>query len=191
MKILILVILEGTNKYRQRSDILSKTEQLNKGPLFRNTENKKFYYDDIIERKIDGTEEIKQFLNEEYLLQNNDVNNNEKCCIELDFKDLKKETIYGDNEETTEQLNEGTLLRNTENKKRYYNDINEGKINETEETEEIKHFLNEEYLLENNDDNDEECCTELDFKDLKKETIYGDNEETTEKLNEGTVTSET
>ena len=120
------------------------TEQLNKGTLFRNTKNKKHYYDDIIERKIDGTEEIKQFLNEEYLLQNNDDNNNEKCCIELDFKDLKKETIYGDNEETNEQLNEGTLLRNTENKKPYYDDINEGKIDETEETEEIKHFLSKE-----------------------------------------------
>ena len=42
------------------------TEQLNKGTLFRNTENKKRYYDDINEWKIDGTEEIKQFLNEEY-----------------------------------------------------------------------------------------------------------------------------
>ena len=44
--------------------------------------------------------------------------------------------------------------------------------------------MNEEYLLPNNDDNDEECCTELDFKDLKNETIYEKNEEIIEQLNE-------
>ena len=76
---------------------------MNKGTLFRNTENKKFYYDDIKERKIDGTEEIKRLLNEE-------SDNDEECCIELDFKDLKKKTIYGNKEETTEKLNEGTLF---------------------------------------------------------------------------------
>ena len=48
----------------------------------------------------------------------------------------------------------------------------------------MEQFLYEEYLFKNNYDNDKECCTELDFKDLKKETIYGKNEETTKELNE-------
>ena len=39
-----------------------------------------------------------------------------------------------ENFEGTEQLNEGILFRNIENKKRYYDDINEGKIDGTEET---------------------------------------------------------
>ena len=126
------------------------TEQLNKGTLFRNTETKNRYYDYINERKIDGTEEIKQFLNEEYLLKNND--NDEEYCIELDFKDLKKETIYGNKEETTEKLNEWTLFKNIDNKKRYYDDIYEEKIDGTKK---IKGLLNEEYLLKNDNNNDE------------------------------------
>ena len=48
------------------------------------------------------------------------------------------------------------------------------------------HLLNEEYLLKN-DDNDKEYWIELDFKDLKRETNYENKEETTEKLNEGTL----
>ena len=110
--------------------------------------------------------------------------NDEEYCIELDFKDLKKETIYGNKEETTEKLNEGTLFKNIDNKKRYYDDINEEKIDGTKK---IKGLLNEEYLLKNNYDNDEEYCIEIDFKDLKRETNYGNKEETTEKLNEETL----
>ena len=120
------------------------TEQLNKGTLFRNTENNKRYHDDINERKIDGTEEMKQFSNEEYLLKNND-DNDEEYCTEFDFKDLKKETIYGDNEETTEKLNKGTLFENIDNKKRYFDDIYEEKVYGTKK---IERLLNEEYLLE-------------------------------------------
>ena len=44
--------------------------------------------------------------------------------------------------------------------------------------------MNKEYLLENDNTNDEKCCTELDFKDLKKETNYEKNKETIEQLNE-------
>ena len=149
------------------------TEQLKKRTLFKNTKNKKCYYEDINERKIDGTKEIKR-------LKNND-DNDEEYCIELDFKDLKKETIYENKEETTEKLNEGTLFEDIDNKKRYYDDIYEEKIDRTEET---KQLLNEKYLLKNDDDNDEKCFTELVFKDLKNETIYGKNEETIEQLNE-------
>ena len=31
-----------------------------------------------------------------------------------------------------------------------------------------------------NDDNDEKCCIELDFKNTKKEAAYENNEQTTE-----------
>ena len=110
--------------------------------------------------------------------------NDEEYCIELDFKDLKKETIYANKEETTEKLNKGTLCKNIDNKKRYYDDINEEKIDGTKK---IEGLLNEEYLLKNNYDNDEEYCIEIDFKDLKRETNYGNKEETTEKLNEETL----
>ena len=53
-------------------------------------------------------------------------------------------------------------------KKRYYEDIHEGKIdrNDTEE------LLNEKYLLINDEDNgrnnDEKCCIKLNIKDIKK-----------------------
>ena len=43
------------------------------------------------------------------------------------------------------------------------------------ETEEIKQLLNEEYLLKNDNDNDEKCCIELDFKDIKEGTNYERN----------------
>ena len=110
----------------------------------------------------------------------NNYDNDEECCTELVFNDLKKETIYGDNEEATEKLNEGTLFENIDNKKRHYDDIYEEKIDGTKK---IKRLLNEEYFLKNDDDNDEKCCTELDFKDLKNETIYGKNEDIIEQLN--------
>ena len=38
----------------------------------------------------------------------NDNDNDGKCCIELDFKNTKKEVIYENNEQTTEQLDEET-----------------------------------------------------------------------------------
>ena len=63
------------------------------------------------------------------------------------------------------QLYEGTLFENIDN--RYYNDFNEEKI-VGNDTEEIKQLLKEEYLLKNDDDNDEKCCIELDFKNTKK-----------------------
>ena len=36
----------------------------------------------------------------------NDDDNDEKCCIELDFKITKKEAIYENTEQRTEQLDE-------------------------------------------------------------------------------------
>ena len=38
--------------------------------------------------------------------------------------------------------------------------------------------------MKNYDDNDEKCCIELDCKNTKKELIYGNNEQTTEQLDE-------
>ena len=65
------------------------------GALFKNVDNKKRNYNEICAEKIDGsdTEKIKQLLNEEYLLKN-DYDNNEKCCMRLDFEDIKKRIIY-------------------------------------------------------------------------------------------------
>ena len=42
----------------------------------------------------------------------------------MNYEYIKKGKIY-ENYKGTEQLNKGTLFRNTENKKRYYDDINE------------------------------------------------------------------
>ena len=72
-----------------------------------------------------------------------------------------------------EQLYEETFLKNVGNNKRYNNDddVDVEKIDKSE-TEEIKKLLNEEYLLKNDDDNDEKCCIKLDFKDMNKGTNY-------------------
>ena len=43
----------------------------------------------------------------------------------MNYEDIKKGKIYENYKKTIEQLNKGTLFRNTENKKRYYDDINE------------------------------------------------------------------
>ena len=48
-------------------------------------------------------------MNEEYSLKN-DYNNDEKCCMKLDFEDIKKRTIYENNEKTIEQLEEENLF---------------------------------------------------------------------------------
>ena len=85
---------------------------MNEGTLFQNIDSKKRYYGDIYEEKIDGTKKIKRLLNEEYLLKNDD-DNDEKCCTELDFKDLKNETIYERNEDIIEQLNKADLFNIT------------------------------------------------------------------------------
>ena len=41
------------------------------------------------------------------------------------------------------------------------------------DTGKIKQLLNEEYLLKNDDDNDEKCNVELDYKNIKKEQFMG------------------
>ena len=40
----------------------------------------------------------------------NDKNNDEKCCIESDFKAIKEGKIYGNNERTTEHLDGENLF---------------------------------------------------------------------------------
>ena len=55
----------------------------------------------------------------------NDYDNDEKCCIELNFEDIKKGTIYGNNGKIIEQLNEENLF-NISNK-RLINIINKMK----------------------------------------------------------------
>ena len=85
---------------------------MNEGTLFKNIDNKKCYYDDNNEGKIDGTEEIEQLLNQEYLLKNDD-DDDDKCYTELEFKDIDKKTIHGNNEETIKQLNEEDLFNIT------------------------------------------------------------------------------
>ena len=72
----------------------------------------------------------------------------------MNYEDIKKGKIYK-HFKRTEQLNEGTLFKNVDIIKRYYDDINEGEIDGTEE---IKQLLNKEYLLKNDDDNNEKCC---------------------------------
>ena len=136
---------------------------MNKGTLFRNTKNKKRYYDDINERKIDGTEEIKQILNEEYLLKNN-YDNDEEYCTELDFKNLKKETIYGDNEETTEQLNEKDLFNITN--RRLINMITNKMKNEENEMETPGKVINrthENYKKHKFMESEDESDSDLDY----------------------------
>ena len=52
-------------------------------------------------------------MNEEYLLINdedNDKDNDEKCCIELNIQGVKKGTVYGNNEKNIEQLDEEDLF---------------------------------------------------------------------------------
>ena len=117
-------------------------KELYEGTLFENI-NKR-YYDDYNEGKIDGndTEEIKQLLKEEYLLKNDDDNDG-KSCIELDFKNAKKEAIYENNEQTTEQLDEEfniinkrliniimNKMKNKENGITFCKSINEEKFSE-------------------------------------------------------------
>ena len=98
----------------------------------------------------------------------------------MNYKNIKKGKIY-ENSKGTEQLKEGTLFKTIVNQKRYYDDINGENIDVIEEIEKL---LNTEYLPKNDNDNDEKCCTKLVFKDLKRETILGNNEETIKRLKE-------
>ena len=85
---------------------------------------------------------------------------------DINYEDFEKRKTCEDFENVG-QLNEETLFPNGNNEKRYYEDINKGKIdrNDTEE------LLNDEYLLiddeDNDKDNDEKCCIELNIKDIK------------------------
>ena len=76
----------------------------------------------------------------------NDYENNGKCCIELDFEDIKEGTMYGNNEKTIQQVGEKNLfniinkrlinitinkMKNKGNGNALYKLINEEKILET------------------------------------------------------------
>ena len=78
--------------------------------------------------------------------EDNDKDNDEKCCIELNTKDIKKGTVYGNNEKTIEQLDEEDLfdiinkrlinaimdkMNNEEIENTFCKLINEGNISET------------------------------------------------------------
>ena len=76
----------------------------------------------------------------------NDDDNDEKCYIKLDFKDVKKGGIYGNNEKTIEKVDEEDLfyiinkrliniiinrVKNEGNGNAFYKVINEENISET------------------------------------------------------------
>ena len=78
--------------------------------------------------------------------EDNDKDNNEKFCIELNIKDIKKGTVYENNEKNIEQLDEEDLfnmtnkrlinviinkIKNEGNENALYKLINEGNISET------------------------------------------------------------
>ena len=93
-------------KKRKVCGYFKETKQLTKKNSFKNIDNERRYYDDIKEEKIvkNNSEEIEEFLNEEYLLEQND--HYKKCYDELNYKDVKKEKIYKNNSIATERLDE-------------------------------------------------------------------------------------
>ena len=87
---------------------------------------------------------------------------------DINYEDFEKQKTYEDFKDIG-QLNEETLLKNVDNKKRYYEDIDEEKIHRNDAEE----LFNEEYLLindeDNDKDNDQKCCIKSNIKDIKKE----------------------
>ena len=159
---------------------------MNKTKLFKNRNNQgnhnKSKYKDIEDENITtdnsgGNEQIP--INDENLIK--DIKNEE--FNDINYEDFEKRKSCEDFENVG-QLNEETLFKNVDNKKRYYEDIEEDK-SDRNDTEEL---LNEEYLLINDEDNDkdnaEKCCIELDIKDIKKGTVYGNKEKTIQQLDE-------
>ena len=152
-----------------------ETEQfINEKKLFKNRNNQGSYnklkYKDIEDEKITtdnagGNEKIP--INDENLIK--DSKNKE--FNDINYEDFEKRKTCEDFNDIG-QLNEETLFLNVDNKKRYYEDIDEEKTdrNDTEE------LLNEEYLLindeDNDKDNDEKCCIKLHIKDIKKGRVY-------------------
>ena len=159
---------------------------MNKNKLFKNKNNRGNYdyfkYQDIEDENITtdnsgGNEQIP--INDENLIK--DIRNQE--FKDINYEDFRKRKAC-ENFKDIGKLNEETLFKNVDNKKRYYEDIDE----ETIDKNDTEDLFNEEYLLindENNDeDNDEKCCIKLNIKDIKKGTVYRNNEKTIEQLDE-------
>ena len=156
-----------------------ETEQfMNEKKLFKNRYNEENYdklkYKNIEDENITidnsgGNEQIP--INDENLIK--DIKNKE--FNDINYEDFEKPKTCEDFKDI-EQLNEETLFKNVDNKKRYYQDIDEEKIDKND---------TEEYLLINDKDNNkdnEEKCIKLNIKDIKKGTVYGNNEKTIEQL---------
>ena len=163
-------------------------EFINEENWFKNNNNQRSY------------DELKYIVIEDENINNDNFGGNKQILtndgnLNKDIKNKKynDDIHYGDIENQKisehfgeiEQLYEETLLKNVGHYKRYNNDneVDVEKIDKSE-TEEIKQLLNEEYLLKNDNDNDEKCYIELDFKDIKEGRNYENNEKTIEQLNE-------
>ena len=161
---------------------ISSVEGENKVPQTNLTCNEEINYDIIEKRKIDesNSKETKELMNGENFIKNK---NNRRNYDELKYKVIEDGNIDNDNIGGNEQIliNDGNLIKNMKDKE--YNDVYVEKI-DINDTEKIKQLLNEEYLLKNDYENDEKCCMESDFEDIKKGTIYGNNEKTIEQLGE-------
>ena len=127
--------------------------------------------------KIGGKEQI--LTNDGNLIKNM---KDKKYNDDINYEDLKKRRIH-ENFEELEKLYEEALFKNFDDEKRNYDDDYIGKNNRND-TEKFKQLLNEEYLLKNDYNNDEKCCMKLDFEDIKKRTIYENNEKTIKPLEE-------
>ena len=125
---------------------------------------------------IGGNEQI--LMNDGNLIKNM---KDKECNDDINYEDFEEQKIH-ENFEEIEKLYEEALLKN-DDKKRNYNDVYEEKIDEND-TEKIKKSLDKEYLLTNDYDNNGKSCIELDFEDINKGTIYGNNEKNIEQLDE-------
>ena len=125
---------------------------------------------------IGGNEQI--LMNDGNLIKNM---KDKECNDDINYEDFEEQKIH-ENFEEIEKLYEEALLKN-DDKKRNYNDVYEEKIDEND-TEKIKKSLDKEYLLKNDYDNNGKSCIELDFEDINKGTIYGNNEKNIEQLDE-------
>ena len=156
-----------------------ETEQfMNEKKLFKNRYNEENYdklkYKNIEDENITidnsgGNEQIP--INDEKLIK--DIKNKE--FNDINYEDFEKRKTCEDFEDIG-QLNQETLFKNVYNKKRYYGNMDEEKIDRND---------TEEYLLINDKDNNkdnEEKCIKLNIKDIKKGTVYGNNEKTIEQL---------
>ena len=152
-------------------------EFINEENLFKNNNNQRSY--DELKYKViedENTNNDHSGENKQILTNDGNVNKdmkNKKLNDDINNEDIVKQKIYEHFGEI-EQLYEETLLQNVGHNKRYNNDDDDVDVEKIDksETDKIEQLLNEEYLLKNDNDNDEKCCIELDFKDIKKETIY-------------------